>query len=642
MDQHRDSVAPGRRAGKDSRSPRALRAKTTASIYFAAGSWTACDSSPLWELGGVGGVTFHAACRGLPPRLRRSRPESGKGFPQSQGASRENYGATSFRRLGLDSARASWPDRRIDAPMAERVLERKLGLIPLLAVSVGGIIGSAWLFAPLYAAQLAGPGAILSWFISGGVALLLALVYAELGASFPVAGGLARFSYFSHGNLAGFVAGFACWLGYVAIAPIEVQAMIRYMADSQTWLLHQDGSQTLTLPGIAVASVLLFGMSYVNLLGVQWFGECNKWITLWKILIPVSIPIALIFTSFRTENFVEFGGFLPGGMEGVFAAVSTGGTLFAMLGFRTAIELAGEAKNPGRDLPRAVIGSVLITSTIYLFIQIGFLGAVSADALVGGWSKLSSAMGSGPFVELAAAAGLIWLVRLIYIDSLVSPGGCGLVFTGTAARLTYAMAANGQLPKFFQKLNKRSVPAIALWINFGVGLVFFAPSQTWQSIVSFICSIQILSLAFGPLALPMLRQVAPGVARPFRLPRAGLLCPLAFFAANAMIYWCGWETNRVTVGLLCGAGLLFVVVKWWRGARESLDLAGVRWMFPYAVGLLVISYLGNFGGARGLLPSGWDLGVVALFSILIYLLALQAKSARVDEEVLGIASTAQE
>ena len=73
-------------------------------------------------------------------------------------------------------------------------LERRLGLLPLLGISIGGIIGSAWLFAPLFAAQLAGPGAIFSWLISGGVALLLALVYAELGAAFPVAGGLARFS----------------------------------------------------------------------------------------------------------------------------------------------------------------------------------------------------------------------------------------------------------------------------------------------------------------------------------------------------------------------------------------------------------------------------------------------------------------
>ena len=102
------------------------------------------------------------------------------------------------------------------------------------------------------------------------------LVYAELGAAFPVAGGLARFSYFSHGNLAGFVAGIACWLGYLAIAPIEVQAMVRYLSDGLPWLLAGDGSRSLSAAGVALSTLLLLAMSAVNLLGVQWLGESNN------------------------------------------------------------------------------------------------------------------------------------------------------------------------------------------------------------------------------------------------------------------------------------------------------------------------------------------------------------------------------
>lgn len=129
----------------------------------------------------------------------------------------------------------------MEALYIEPRVEHRLGLIPLLAVSVGRIIGSAWLFAPLYAAQLAGPAAIFAWGIAAGVALLLALVYAELGAAFPVAGGLARYSYFSHGNIPGFVAGISGWLGCVAIAPIEVQAMVRYLADAWPTLMSGSG-----------------------------------------------------------------------------------------------------------------------------------------------------------------------------------------------------------------------------------------------------------------------------------------------------------------------------------------------------------------------------------------------------------------
>lgn len=510
---------------------------------------------------------------------------------------------------------------------------RQLGLFQLLCVSVSAIIGSAWLFAAMYAAQLAGPAAIISWLISIGAALVLALVYAELGAAFPVAGGLARFSYFSHGNLAGFIAGIACWLGYVAIAPIEVQAMVRYLSDFLPWLMTGGEARSLSPSGMAVSALLLFLMSAINLLGVSWLGESNKIITIWKIIIPVLIPVSLLAVSFHGGNFTGFGGFLPGGWGGVFAAVSTGGALFAMLGFRTAIELAAEARNPRRDIPLALVGSVLITGAVYLLIQIAFIGAVPATSLVHGWSGLSTHIATGPFIALAAGAGLYWLVRLILIDTIVSPGGCGLVFTAAAARLPYAMACNGQLPRAFTVLNKRGVPALAILVNFAVGLIFFAPSQTWQSIVSFISSIQIISLAFGPPSLIALRRIAPNVERPFRLPAGHLVATTAFITANIIIYWCGWETNRVCYGLLGALGLAFVIVKKWRSPLERLDLDGLYWLLPYGAGMAAVSMLGHFGGGWGVLPVGWDYVLLTLGSLVILTIATRTPRPRLPETI---------
>ena len=503
----------------------------------------------------------------------------------------------------------------------------------MLAISTGAIIGSAWLFAPMFVAQVAGPGAIFSWAIAIGVSLLLALVYAELGATFPVAGGLARFSFFSHGNLAGFVAGIACWLGYVAIAPIEVQAMVRYLADEWPWLLAAEGSKSLSGAGFVLASGLLLGMSAINLLGVSWFGESNKILTIWKVIVPVAIPILLMSRGFDSTNFTDHGGFLPAGWAGVFAGVSTGGALFAMLGFRAAIELAGEARNPQRDVPLALIGSVLLTGGIYILIQIGFIGAIPETGLTDGWSKLSSDVASGPFVELAAAAGLAWLAKVIFIDSLISPGGCGLVFASASARLSFAMARNGQLPNAFARLDRKGVPAFALGVNFLVGLVFFAPSQTWQSVVSFISSIQIISLAFGPLALLALRRTAPDVERGFRLPMAGVIGPLAFVVANVIVYWCGWETNRVCFGLLAGLGVLFVVVHRLRNLAMPLDLRELRWMAPWMAVSAAISWLGNFGGGVGAIPAGWDVVAIGVSSLLVMWIALRRPSTRLPERM---------
>ena len=509
-----------------------------------------------------------------------------------------------------------------------RDLQRRLGLAQLLFVSVGAIIGSAWLFAPLFAAQAAGPAAIVAWLISGGAALLLALVYAELGAAFPVAGGLARFSYLSHGNLAGFLAGIACWLGYVAIAPIEVQAMVRYLSDGLPWLVTDTASHTLSGWGMAASAVLLLAMSAINLLGVQWLGEANRILTIWKIIVPVLVAGSLIDVSFRGQNFTAFGGWMPSGWNGVFAAVSTGGTLFAMLGFRAAIEMAGEATNPQRDIPLALIGSVLITAAIYVLIQIAFLGALRPEDLARGWSALSSDVLAGPFLGLAAATGLAWLVKLLYVDSTVSPGGCGLVFTGAAARLSYAMAANRQLPAIFMRLNRRGVPVFAVGVNFVVGLVFFAPSQTWQSIVSFVSSIGILSLAFGPPALLALRRSAPEVARPFRLPAHRLLCSAAFFTANTIVYWCGWETNRVCLGILGTLTLAFALLTKIRAPQESLDLVGMVWLAPYAIGLTAISALGQFGGGARSIPPGVDVALLGAFSLAVLVLSGVGPKAR--------------
>src|SRR5206468_5152708 len=125
-------------------------------------------------------------------------------------------------------------------------LRRSVGFYGLMFVSLGSIIGSGWLLGALNAAQVAGPASVLSWVLAACMLALLALAYAELGAAYPVAGGAARFPYYSHGPIAGFTAGWASWLQAVFIAPIEVLAAITY-SNSVGWvhehfdMLNNDG-----------------------------------------------------------------------------------------------------------------------------------------------------------------------------------------------------------------------------------------------------------------------------------------------------------------------------------------------------------------------------------------------------------------
>src|SRR5215467_14101959 len=114
-------------------------------------------------------------------------------------------------------------------------LRRSVGFYGLMMVSLGSILGSGWLLGALNAAERAGPASVLAWILAAAMLSRLALVYAELGATYPVAGGAARFPQYPHGPVAGFIAGWASWLQAVFIAPLEVLAAITYV-NSVGWV----------------------------------------------------------------------------------------------------------------------------------------------------------------------------------------------------------------------------------------------------------------------------------------------------------------------------------------------------------------------------------------------------------------------
>src|SRR6478736_573597 len=114
-------------------------------------------------------------------------------------------------------------------------LRRTIGFWGLMFVSLGSIIGSGWLLGALNAAKVAGPASLISWVLAAAMLAVLALIHAELGAAYPVAGGTARFPLFAFGRVAGFIAGWSSWIQAVAIAPIEVEASLAYL-DNIGWV----------------------------------------------------------------------------------------------------------------------------------------------------------------------------------------------------------------------------------------------------------------------------------------------------------------------------------------------------------------------------------------------------------------------
>ena len=504
---------------------------------------------------------------------------------------------------------------------------RDVGLTSLMFVSVGSIIGSGWLFGALYASQQAGPAALISWGLGAVFMLALALIHAELGGAYPVAGGTARFPHYSHGSVVGYTIGWLWWLGAVTVAPIEVEAALQYFTHYLSWLTKTSGGETvLTAQGYGVAVVLMALFTIVNALGVRWLAKSNTPITAWKIAIPVLALIVLMASRFHTGNFSAHGGFMPFGFHGVFSAMATGGVIFAYQGFEQAVQLGGESANPKRNIPLAVIGSMILGVVVYMLLQVAFIAALDPGNLSHGWSKLAFNGLVGPFAGLATAVGLGWLAVLLYVDAAISPGGTGLLYTGTSARVAYALGHEGWWPKTFQRLSRNGIPLLATVLSFAIGIVVFLPFPGWQKLVGFITAASSLSYGFAAIALGALRAGDPERERPFRLPFARVLAPFGFVVANLIVYWSSWPTVwRIMVALAIG----FVVFGAYRvfgdkSRLPQLDLRPALWLPPYLAGIALISYLGRYDG-RNLIPFWWDVAVVAVFSVAIYTLAVAVR-----------------
>jgi amino acid transporter len=509
---------------------------------------------------------------------------------------------------------------------------RDVGPVGLLFASLGSIIGSGWLFGALYASEVAGPAALVSWVIGGVAVLLLALVHAELGSMFPVAGGSARFPHYAYGGLAGFTVGWIAWLGAVTTAPIEVEAALQYSTHWVSWFTHTSASGTtyLTWPGYFVAVVLMLLFTVINVLGVRWLAQSNNVIMVWKVTIPFLAVAVLMIMEFHGSNFTAHG-FAPFGAYGVLSAISTGGIIFAYLGFEQAIQLGGESSNPSRNIPFAVIGAMIIGVVLYILLQVAFLAALPPSSLSHGWANVTFAASAGPFAGLATLVGAGWLAALLYTDAVISPFGTGLLYTGTSARLSYALGRQGYVPSVLAWLNTRGVPWVSVTLAWAAGCVFFLPFPGWQSLVGFVTSATVLMYASAPLALAALRRQDPDRERPFRLPAAQIIAPLAFMVANYIVYFTPWGTIwKLYVGIAIGLSVMAI----WQAIlpadqRVALDWRSGSWLAPWLGGMAIISYLGRFGG-HGQLPRWWDLVILAAFSITVYAIALAVRLAPND------------
>jgi amino acid transporter len=497
----------------------------------------------------------------------------------------------------------------------------------LLLAGIGSVIGSGWLFGPLYAAQIAGPAAVLSWIIGGVLMIVIALTFAELGSAFPVAGGMIQYAEFSHGSLVSFMIGWMVWISSVSVAPVETMGLLQYVANYVPGLMiNTDGSHVLTGIGIVIAAMVMFLMCVLNYFGAQFFSRSNNFITMIKLIVPILTVIVLITIQFHSSNFHSetTGGFSPFGWHGIFAALPLGGVIYSFIGSNTVLQLAGESKNPQRSIPFALIGSMLFCIVLYTLLQMSFIGALAPAAFANGWSQLHFTGDTGPFSGIMMALGLGWFVMIIYADAIISPFGTGFVFTASTARVGYGLSQIGFLPKALAKITKNGIPSRYILLNFFIGLLLFLPFPGWQKLMSFVISCFIVSYVIGPIALVALRKKQPDTHRPFFLPYGNSISLIAFYICNLLIFWTGWQTvSRMMIAL--SIGILFYVIYCLRHKQlvKKKDWSAIIWAAPYFILMTIISYLGTFGGGTEWIPFGMDFMVIAILSVGIFYLVLK-------------------
>lgn len=529
-------------------------------------------------------------------------------------------------------------------------LRRDVGFFGLLWISAGTTLGSGWLFGAFVAVTIAGPAALIGWLLAAVFMAPLALVYAELGAMFPESGGPGRFSHHAFGSLAGATFGWFAYIQAATIAPIEVLAAIQYLS-TNSWAagLYNSSRGTLSVTGYAVAVFLMAIFVTLNLLGIRLLARTNSAVTVFKLVIPSLTAIALILAGFHINNFTAAGGFFVHGGAGpaqaVLSAITAGGIAFALMGFEGALQVGGESSHPQRDLPRAVFGAFLICTVIYIAVQAAFIGALPPSLLshYTSWVELATDphLSRAPFYVLATLLGMAWLAWILRVDAVVSPSGTGLLYLTGASRLSFGLSKDGYVPRLFLVEDERTdVPLWGVIMSGAIGLLFLLPFPSWNKLVSVVTGAVVLMYAGAPLALGSLRRSRPDLPRPYRLPKAGLLSPVSFVFATLIAYWSGWQTiSTLMLALVLGYGLMGLARSMHLDVNPPpIEWASAWWLFPYLVGLSIVSYLGNFGsggilggagpfkavlvGGRGVIPLWWDMLCLTVLSLVIYIGAM--------------------
>jgi APA family basic amino acid/polyamine antiporter len=501
--------------------------------------------------------------------------------------------------------RKSVTDLQAEA-LTDESLKRALGAVNLTALGIGAIIGTGiFVLTGTVAAQNAGPAVVLSFVLAGIASVFAALCYSEFASLVPMAGSAYTYGYATLGELFAWIIGWDLileyavgaitvsigWSGYVvsflhdfgidippalsaargtelinipaALAPL-VKAKVGWVVSSASLLdqIKAAGTDPTALTHVTTifnlpAVFIIFVVTTLLVIGIKESANFNN------LIVVVKVAVVLLFIlgaapAITTANWHPFippnaGGFGHFGWSGVMTGA--GIVFFAYIGFDAVSTAAQEARNPQRDMPIAIIGSLLLCTLLYILVSAVATGAVP-------YRQLDV---PDPIAVAADHAGMGWMGRLIKFGAIAGLSSVILVMLLGQSRVFYSMARDGLLPPFVSRVHPRFRTPWLTSIATGIGVAIFSAVFSVRDAGS-LCSIgTLLAFIIVSIGVLVLRVREPNLPRKFKTPWIWFVAPAGALSALTLMAALPWPTwRRLIVWFIIG-----MIVYFSYGVRRS-------------------------------------------------------------------------
>jgi basic amino acid/polyamine antiporter, APA family len=459
--------------------------------------------------------------------------------------------------------------KSLDAILAtaeKKSLHRSLGAFQLTMLGIGAVIGTGIFVLTAEAAQKAGPGMMVSFVIAGFVCAVAALCYAEMAAMVPVSGSAYTYSYAVMGELVAWMVGWALILEYAIAAGAVSVGWSGYMIGFVQSNFHItvplelvrgpfDGG-LINLPAMAIAGVV----TALLVIGTKESATVNSVLVAIKI-IALTLFVIVTIPVMKSGNFTPFA---PLGFAGISGAAAS--IFFAYVGFDAVSTAAEETKNPQRNMPIGLIGSLAICTIFYMLVAAGVIGTVGAQPMFGPNHEVLSP-GTPALSQACAAAGdtavvcskeaLAWALRsvghpfigwLVGAAAIIALPSVILMMMFGQTRIFFVMSRDGLLPDFFSKIHPKFRTPHVITLLTGVFVALFAAFFPVGLLADVSNSGTLFAFAAVSIAVLVLRRTDPTRHRPFRTPAIMLTAPISILGCIYLFFSLSWATLALFAG----------------------------------------------------------------------------------------------